>query len=325
MQIPDGVQRVVTTFKPATLFMLSLGHPEILVGVDTPSRRDPLLLAVAPELANLPGVGSKSHGINIETVLGLNPDLVILYSHRDGIELAGRLERSGCPTVIIQPETFDTIQETLYILAAAIDRPERGELVVRAMQNALALVHDRVPDKESRERKRVYYGAPRGFLSTAPADMLQDEIIRHAGGVNVASHLKGYFKNISAEHLIEWDPETLILSRTIRAEADTILGRREFSFLPAIQTNDVYVFPSTLTPWDFPSPLSALGVLWLGTRLYPERFGDVSLMDEADAFHRTLFGKSMRQMGGQLDDKLPGEFSLSPGHKPKKQAVDPGP
>ncbi|MEZ4549923.1 MAG: hypothetical protein R2860_08605 [Desulfobacterales bacterium] len=53
--IAEPVKRVVTTFKPATLFMLSLADSGILAGIDSPSRRDPLVLAIAPEAAGLPG------------------------------------------------------------------------------------------------------------------------------------------------------------------------------------------------------------------------------------------------------------------------------
>jgi iron complex transport system substrate-binding protein len=55
VEVPQPAKRVVTTFKPATLFVLCLASPDALVGVDTPARRDPLIQAVAPELTELPG------------------------------------------------------------------------------------------------------------------------------------------------------------------------------------------------------------------------------------------------------------------------------
>ena len=66
----------------------------------------------------------------------------------------------------------------------------------------------------------------------------------------------------------------------------------------------MYTFPSNLAPWDFPSPLSTLSVLWLGKRLYPDRFEDVDLAAEVDRFHVTLFEKSFAAMGGDLNDRL---------------------
>ena len=307
VQVPHPVHRLVTTFKPATLCVLSLGLSDTLVGLDSSSRRDPLTMAVAPKLATVPGVGSKSRGINLETVMSLEPDLVILFSQKSGIHLANRLRDSGFSTLVIKPETFDSIRKTLRILAAAAGIPQQASKVIKAMHRVQTLTQNRVQDIVPAQRKKVYYAGPIGFLSTAPSGMLQDMIIHRAGGRNVASHLQGYFQRISPEQLMSWAPQSIVLCRMIRPQAKVMLTKPEYSLMPAIQSASVHVFPSTLVPWDFPSPLSALGVLWLGARLYPDRFADIDLMHEVDSFHQTLFGRSFRQMDGHLDDGLPGK------------------
>jgi iron complex transport system substrate-binding protein len=322
VEIPDQVNRLVTAFKPATLLVLSLGGADALVGVDSSSRHDPLNLAVAPELKEVVGVGSKSQDISLETVISLKPDLVILYSQKTGIQLADRLQDSGCPAVVIAPETFDSIEKNLMMLGKALDREEQAVRVIQAMHNVQETAHSRVQDLENEERKTAYYAGPSGFLSTAPSGMLQDVMIDRAGGHNAASGLHGYFKQVSPEQLMDWAPDSIILSRMIRPQAKTLLKRKQFSLLPAVKNNNIHVFPSTLAPWDFPSPLSALGVLWLGTRLYPERFADISLMQEVNVFHRTLFGQSFTEMNGYLDDELPGEHPVGHTHLPDQDRGD---
>ena len=99
--ICGDVERIVTTFKPATLSLFSLGLQGKIVGIDTGSKRDRLFQAVLPEVSGLTGVGSKSTGINFETVVSLAPDLVILYAQKDGIELAERLAVMKIPSIII--------------------------------------------------------------------------------------------------------------------------------------------------------------------------------------------------------------------------------
>lgn len=325
VEIPDQVNRLVTAFKPATLLVLSLGGADALVGVDSSSRHDTLNLAVAPELKKAVSVGSKSQDISLETVISLKPDLVILYSQKTGIQLADRLQDSGCPAMVIAPETFDSIEKNLMLLGKALDRQEQAARVVQAMHNVQEAVHIRVQDLEKKERKTVYYAGPSGFLSTSPSGMLQDVMIDRAGGRNAASGLHGYFKQVSPEQLMDWAPDSIILSRMIRPQAKTLLKRKQFSLLPAVKRNNIHVFPSTLAPWDFPSPLSALGVLWLGARLYPERFADISLMQEVNAFHRTLFGQSFTEMNGYLDDDLPGEHPVGHTHLPDQDRGDSSP
>ena len=48
--IPGVVNKIVTTFKPATLCVLSLGLAPKLIGVDTSSKRDRLSKAVFPKI-----------------------------------------------------------------------------------------------------------------------------------------------------------------------------------------------------------------------------------------------------------------------------------
>jgi len=304
VKIPGNVSRLVTTFKPATLMVLCLKGADAIVGLDNSSRHDPLALAVAPELADLPGVGSKSSGINIEAVLSLDPDLVILHYQKTGVRLADRLRDSGCPAVVIAPETFDSIEQTLILLASAMGKPRRADAVIQAMDRVLERVGNRVQNLDPAARKTVYYAGPSGFLSTSPSGMLQDRMIHLAGGVNAAHELQGYFKQISPEQLMAWAPDSIVISPMSRLPAKTFINRKQFSLLPAVRENDIHVFPSNLAPWDFPSPLSALGVMWLGLRLYPRKFEDICLVREVNEFHETLFGQSFRKMGGHLDDKI---------------------
>ncbi len=322
VEIPERVDRLVTTFKPATLLVLSLNAADALVGVDSSSRYDPLSLAVAPEMAELTAVGSKAEDLSIETIISLDPDLVILYSQKTGVQLADRLQESGFPAVVIAPETFDSIQKTLAMLGQALGRSPQAEQVQQAMHRMQQQVQSRIQDLEPEERKTVYYAGPSGFLTTSPSGMLQDMIIQRAGGINAASELHGYFKQVSMEQLISWAPNSIIISRMIRPQAKKILKQGQFCLLPAVQDDEVHVFPSTLAPWDFPSPLSSLGVLWLAARLYPERFADISLMQQINDFHRVLFGQSFEAMGGHLDDSLPGKYPVGHTHLKDEGAGD---
>lgn len=315
VRVPENVSRLVTTFKPATLLVLCLGGADALAGLDSSSRHDPLSRAVAPGISELPGVGSKSGGINLETVLSLDPDLVVLHSQNAGIRLAERLEESGCTALVIAPETFDSMKHSLAVLAEALGRPERGKRVINAMNRVQDLAASRVRDLAEPEKKKVYYAGPSGFFTTATSEMLQDVMINRAGGKNAAAGLRGHFRRISPEQLIAWAPDSIVINRLAKPRAEKVLEEKRYSVLPAVCENEIHVFPSTLAPWDFPSPLSALGVLWLGARLYPERFKDISVTEEADRFHEELFGKSFSGMGGRLDDIFPGNRS-SGGHHP---------
>lgn len=293
--------RIVPTFKPVTLCVLAMGLQDLLVGIDTHSKHDRLTRAVFPGVDALPGVGTKSTGINLETVLSLKPDLVILYSQKDGLALAKRLEAMQVPSLVILPESMENIQRSMGLIAKAVGMPERGRKANGAMDRVMALVEERTQTIPITERKKAYFASKGHFFSTASGDMLQDFMFRKAGLDNVSHGLNGYFQNISPEQFIKWNPDIVFLSNGLKAPLAEIFSSPVLQQVSAIQKNRIHRFPSNLAPWDFPSPLSALGTLWVACRAYPHRFSDVDLETEVDRFHEALFGKSLTEMGGHLN------------------------
>jgi len=302
--ISGPVKKIVTTFKPSTLCTLSLGLQKRLVGVDTSSKRDRLSLAVYPGIADVQGVGSKSMGINFETLVFLKPDLVILYSQKDGLSLADRLTSIGIPAIVIFPETFETIKESLRLIARATGEPERTLAIEEQMNIITDLTKKRLAGLKEKDRKTGYFSSSIGIFSTTTGNMLQDEIFNQAGITNVSHHLKGYFQDISPEQLIEWNPDVMVLSQHMKRSEVKALDNKALKRINAIQNKIVYRCPSSLAPWDFPSPMSVLASLWLACKVYPERFSDIDFQRKADDFHFQLFGKTLTQMGGKIDDTV---------------------
>ncbi len=302
VEITGPVRKIVTTFKPATLCVLSLGLAHRLVGVDTSSKRDRLAKAVFPGIQNISGIGSKTMGINFEALVALKPDLVILYSQKDGLKLASRLKFLHIPSIIILPETFDTIKSSLNLIIQAAGGSDRTTTVDKCMDRIISLVQDRVKDIPPENRKTGYFASARGVFSTATGNMLQNEIFAAAGIRNVSEHLKGYFQDISPEQLVKWDPDMIVLSRHMKKSAARPLYAKAFTHLKAVAGKKIYRCPSRLAPWDFPSPLSVLASLWLAKKAYPEKFMDISLEDQVNEYYRAVFGKTMEQMGENLDD-----------------------
>ncbi len=293
--------RIITTFKPATLCIMTLNLSDRLVGVDTTSRRDKLQMSVYPAISNLPDIGRKMTGLNFETILSLNPDLVIMYAQKDGVRIADRLVASGVPTIVILPETFESLNTTLRLIAKAVNDPEIADKPVKACENILAMTRNRIGHIPDDRKKSVYFASSLGFFNTSSGTMLMNDIINNAGGRMVSENLKGYFQNISPETLIQWNPDFIFINCRITSRSTEALSRPEFKSVHAVAKDRVFTFPSNLVPWDMPCPLTALSVLWMGQKLYPDKFSNVDFTKEADRFHKILFGKTFSEMGGIVE------------------------
>ena len=302
LELTAPAQRLVSTFKPATLCLVSLGLAKTLVGVDNPSRRDKLQTRVYPPISQIPGVGQKAAGVNFETIVSLKPDLVLLYAQMDGPIMAKRLKRLGIESMIILPETFDTIKQSLDLMARACGVGFRAKKVKTAMDGILDTITQTLP--RDIHHQRAYFASTLGIFNTTTGNLIQDEIMTRAGLENVSASLKGYFQDISPEQLIRWNPDIIIASQHLPQSQVKFLSNRALAQISAIQTHQIFRCPSNLAPWDFPSPLSVLASLWMAQRAYPSHFKDLDMVKISDDFHHTLFGKTLTQLDGNLKDRL---------------------
>ncbi len=236
--------------------------------------------------------------------MSLEPDLVIFYSQNDGLPATEKLTAMGIPCIVILPESFDSIVQAMAIIDEAMGDSQRIAFVREQMEAVLTLVEDRLADLPESLEKTGYFASTLGLFSTTTGSMLQDEIFSRARIRNVSSHLTGYFQDISPEQLVEWNPDIMVLSQHMKKSQVRLLKLPPLQGITAISQNQVFRCPSSLAPWDFPSPLAVLATLWVAKKAYPERFSDIDILSQADAFHQNLYGKTMTQMGGALEDAI---------------------
>ena len=297
--LPDQIERVVTTYKPATQFVLSLQAGNKLKAVPIQTENQKLFMKLNPELAELPQVGSRRNGVNIETIASVNPDLVILYPHRDALDTAEKLKLQGIQSIIINPESLSKIRETTNLLASILNKEEQGEKIIDAY-NRIETLTARSSQIKTETKKQIYFASSE-LTSSVGANMMQTSLIENAGAVNPAADLKSGFLNISAERLIEWNPDLIIVSQFFNENLVELSEEPKFQALKAFKNGDIYRFPSQLEPWDFPSPSSYIAQLWLAVKTYPEKYEDLDYEAEVQHFYESLYDMSFSDLGGEFE------------------------
>lgn len=298
VQLPDTIERIITTYRSATDFVFALKAQDYLVAIEMDVERIELFTTLLPGISDLPAVGSRRRGLNLEQMVAVSPDLVILFPFQEGLEMADRLEEQGIPSLIIDPESFEKIRETNLLLGEALNRREEALIVDKQFEEILKLV-ERSSTLPLHERKSVYF-ASSDLVNTVGAGMMQTSLIQKAGGINKAAEEKSGFMNISKEQLISWDPHVIILSQFHEEEINKIKELPYLQSLSSIKREAIYRIPSNIYPWDFPGPSSFAAILWLGEKLYPEMYQQLDLLEKVDSFYYHLYGKSFSQLGGEL-------------------------
>ncbi len=283
--IQQPVKRVVTTFIPATIFALCAGLQDNLVGASSNDGTSSIYEALINKNNPPVLVGNRSVGLNLETIVSLQPDLIIMYGQKDGVRLADRLTELGFPTIVILPESLDDMNKCLKLIGLAAGKQHHTDKVAAAMSDIEQRVAERVRGKDA---PKVYY-ATSNLLRTVSGDLLQNEMIALAGGRNVSEKTKGFFITVSREQLFAWNPEIIIGSDRLSSKEIKRIDAPEFRNLAAQKNKQIYRVPAE-TYWDFPSPLAIAGVLWMSSKIHPEVYQNNDVQREIDVLYDTIFG-----------------------------------
>lgn len=198
---------------PRRIVSANIASDEILVAL-APERLVAVSVLVGnPEVSNVTDVAAKFPvrvKADVEAIVALRPDVVAIGGQASPI--AAQLESLGIRVVRVQGfESIAWVENLIRALGEAAEVPARADRMIAAMRTRLTAVGERVAD---RPRPRVLSYSAAG--TTAGQDTLLDEMIRTAGGVNVAAELGvSGFKRVSLERVLAADPD-LILLRTMR-------------------------------------------------------------------------------------------------------------
>lgn len=285
--IEKPVERIISSYYISTAITIALGKAENLVGIEMKADTRGLYQKAARDLINLPAVGS-GKGLNIEETANLTPDIVIIPQKlKDSVE---QLEQLSIPVLVVDPETLENYNDCVKLLGVVYDCQEKANKLIEyytvKMEEMKALMKS--PDLK---RPTVYLSSGSSYLSTCTSKMYQNELITLAGGINVSSELEnGYWAEISKEQLLTWNPDYMFPVSYANYSIEDIKQDTDLAQVNAVKNNQIIVFPSAIEPWDYPTPSSILGVLWLAHILHPEIYTEEAYLSEAATFYKTFFG-----------------------------------
>jgi iron complex transport system substrate-binding protein len=209
-----------------------------------------------------------------EVILVQRPDLVLAVRGNPR-PLLGQLGRLGLPVFAFEDRTgLRGIGEMMETVAAVScpDDPARADSVVAWFRDALAAYEPWASAIPPAERPTVYYADPEFPTWTAGAGSHIDDLVRMAGGVNLAGTLPGW-PQMSLERIVLDQPRFLLLALPgdqdpVRAYKE-LMARPGWSGLAALREKRICWIPAARL--QRPGP-RLVGVLReLAACLHPDR------------------------------------------------------
>lgn len=282
----DGTpEKIISSYYISTSLLINLGVQDKLVGIEAKAKTREMYKKVAKELIDLPAVGA-SKEINIEECANLNPDLVIIPTRLK--EFIPKFEELKIPVIAIEPETLDQFKETVKLIGKAVGKEEKANKLVNYYDDTISKVKEL--NKNLTEKQNVYLAGSDSVLKTCTSKMYQNYMFEVCGGENVTKELTdGYWTTISVEELVKKNPDVIYMVGYASYSKDDILKDERLKGINAIKNNKIYVFPSTLEAWDYPTPSSMLGILWLENNLHPDLYSKEDYIKDAKDFYKEFY------------------------------------
>jgi iron complex transport system substrate-binding protein len=227
-----------------------------------------------PEVASLPTIGGFSaKSISLETILELDPDLVVAGS-RSQKDVVAALEAQGITVFTLAPESLADIEAGIQALGDVTGNRENARAVVAEMQSRIAAVKEKVDTIPAEKRLKVFYEVWHEPLTTTTRSTFIGELLTMAGAVNIFDDLPGTYPEISAEQIMELDPQAILgpSSHSDQLTAAVIAARPGWDRLTAVQNGSIYIVDSSIISRAGPRVADALEVI--SKLLYPTLFGN---------------------------------------------------
>ena len=291
--LPQPAKKLVGTHNPTLNIAIILGGGgKHLVGFGNKNMAGSLYEYVYPELAeDVPQIGM-GRNVNIESCLAVGADLAILPQRF--ADEAKTFENVGIPAAVILPnnESFETISSSITLLGTLLGEDQRAKDIVSFFEAKISAAKE-IAAKADAPAKAIFLGQS-SQLSVANGTMLQSLMIETAGAVNVAKDVAGSggFIEVSVEEIIGWNPDVIYIPAYADYTVEDILSDRAWSSIQAVKDEKVFVFPSALEPWDYPTPSTSMGLMWLLSNLYPDLYSVEQVLEDANAYYQLVYGQT---------------------------------
>lgn len=221
-----------------------------------------------PASAESPTVAGSDFVPNVETLLELDPDVVVQWGD-NGPDVIDPIENAGFPVVGLEYGTQEDLETWITLFAQIAGKPERGEELVAWQQAEIAEMQGEVaqrseprPTAMMLSRTGDAYGTTTGSgydgfqFDLVGADLVSQDFVSDSG-------------QVSPEQILAWDPEVIFLSGFDEMTPADVYADPRLASVKAVADKRVYKTPLGGYRWQVPSAESPLMWAWMNHVLYP--------------------------------------------------------
>ena len=274
----ENIESVFSAGPVAAIFLYMVA-PDKLLGWNY-ELNDVEKSIILDKYQDLPNFGM-GDAVNYEAVIAANPTIAInsgkindaMVSDCDALS-----ESLGIPVVAVDNE-LNNSAEAFRFMGELLGVEDHAEELAQYAEQVFTDINA-LSDIPEEKKVSVYFGNGEDSLETAHRGSQHAQILDVINAVNVADLELGDGSRvqISAEQLLAWDPDVIVVNGEPKADksgssaAEDILSNPDYASLKAVQDQKVYGTPNAPFSWvDRPAgPNRLIGMRWFSALIYPE-------------------------------------------------------
>ncbi len=244
-------ERIISLGSAFTEIIFDLEAKDKVVAVDKSSMWLVENTTGTENITNLQGVST----LSVESILALDPDLVVIWNFGMYSTFITNMESSGIPVAAFYPKNVTTILGTIERLGELIGEKSKAQVMVAEMNARIEAVLEKTANISESERPKVYLELASYGGTTVGNGTLSNDIIEMAGGVNIFNNgTKTWVA--STESIVEKNPDIIIIEDASTKSNDDLKANLG-STVNAVTTDKIYRIDGT-TLTTSPSVVEAL-------------------------------------------------------------------
>ena len=237
--VVDDVGRTVALERPATrivslaphitenLFAAGIGH-RVIGAVNYSDYPE--------EARRIPAVGGYDN-FDIETILALQPDLIVAWKEGNQFQQVERLMKLGLTVFVNEPNRLEDVAADITRFGILGGREDEARAIAREYIAGLSGLRNRY---SGLEKVTVFYQVWPNPLITVTDRQIIGNVIRLCGGSNIFAGLGTPTPQVGKEAVLTENPDTIIASGMNEARPDWLDEWKQWSFLNAARYGNLF-------------------------------------------------------------------------------------
>lgn len=221
----------------------SVSIVEILDAMDIPMAGVPTSSYDLPESAADAVQIGNAMSPDLEVITSLEPDYIISVDSLEA-DLGEQFSATGAQVYFADLSSYEGLKTTIANLGDLFETQEKAQQLVAGLEEKAKAASEKMTG-DNQPKVLIIFGAGSSFMAASENTYVGD-LVRMAGGVNVAAEAPSGFSPIDMEYLAEQNPDYILLMAHANPEESLAALQNEFDTneawqnFDAVQNGNVY-------------------------------------------------------------------------------------